>query len=55
MVNNSGFSKKFGGKPEDWSKFVGKITSDKYIFDVHWYERNGRMYRPKIKMMKGKK
>lgn len=49
------FSKKFGGKPEDWSKFVGKITSDKYIFDVHWYERNGRMYRPKIKMMKGKK
>lgn len=49
------FSKNLGGKPEEWSKFVGKITSDKYVFDVHWYEREGKMYRPKIKSQKERK
>ena len=23
-----------------WSKMVGKIKSDKYIFDVHWYSHD---------------
>lgn len=49
------FARNFGGKPEEWSKFVGKITSDKYIFDVHWYERKGKMYQPKVKAQKEKR
>lgn len=39
----------FGGKPEDWKKRVGKIESDKYIFDVHWYELDGIQYDMKLK------
>lgn len=31
-------SAEFGGVPEKWVKKVGKIESDKYIFDVHWEE-----------------
>ncbi len=46
------YANKLGGTPEEWSKFVGKVTSDKYVFDVHWYERKGEMYRPKIKTQK---
>ena len=42
-------------KAEDWSKYVGKITSDKFIFDIHWYEKNHVMYSPKIKEMREKK
>lgn len=49
------YSEKYGGEPKEWSKFVGKVTSDKYVFDVHWYERNGTMYEPKIKAQKGRK
>lgn len=37
-----GLAAKYGGKPEEWKKKVGKIESDKYVFDVHWYERNGK-------------
>ena len=48
-------SEMFGGKPEDWSKLVGKIESEKYIFDIHWYEKDGKMYSPKIKFMKERK
>lgn len=39
----------FGGKPEGWKKRVGKIESDKYIFDVHWYELDGIQYYMKLK------
>ena len=27
----------YGGMAKDWQKVVGTITSDQYIFDVHWY------------------
>ncbi|WP_243142843.1 phage minor capsid protein [Faecalicatena contorta] len=47
-------AKKHGGKAQDWSKFVGKIESDKYVFDVHWYERGGKMYDVKLKARKEK-
>lgn len=41
---------KYGGNAEDWQKKVGKIESDKYIFDVHWYEGvDKKQYHAKIK------
>lgn len=46
------FAKKYGGSPDEWSKCVGKITSDKYVFDVHWYERVFKMYESKVKHVK---
>lgn len=28
----------YGSTPEKWKKQAGKVSSDKYTFDVHWYE-----------------
>lgn len=48
-------AEKYHNQPEDWNKLVGKIESDKYVFDIHWYEdKNGVMHEPKIKYMKDK-
>lgn len=47
-------AEKYGGNAQDWSKFVGKIESDKYVFDVHWYERDSKMYDVKLKARKEK-
>lgn len=44
----------YGGSVEQWKKKVGKVESDQYIFDVHWYERNGVQYQAKIKHIKEK-
>ena len=42
--------KDYGGKAEDWKKQAGKITSSKYVFDVHWYERDdGVQHEMKLK------
>ncbi|NBI08071.1 phage minor capsid protein [Senegalia massiliensis] len=41
--------KTYGGKAEDWDKKVGKIQSDKFIFDIHWYELEGKQYEVKLK------
>ena len=30
----------YGGSTDEWKKQAGKITSAKYVFDVHWYERD---------------
>lgn len=38
-----------------WEKKVGKIESDKYIFDVHWYEKEGEQYKVKVKNRKIKR
>ena len=32
------YATKYGGKSDKWMKKVGKIESDKYIFDIHWVE-----------------
>lgn len=48
-------SDSFGGNENDWSKKVGKIESEKYIFDIHWNELYGRQYLTKIKNRKEKK
>lgn len=39
----------YGGKTGEWKKRVGKVESDKYIFDIHWYELNGKQYDMKLK------
>lgn len=44
----------YGGTAEEWTKRVGKVESDQYIFDIHWYERNGVQYQAKIKHIKEK-
>jgi hypothetical protein len=33
-----GLSALHGGNPDGWTKKVGKIASDKFEFDIHWYE-----------------
>lgn len=47
-------SSTYGGTAEGWAKKVGKIESDRYVFDIHWYERDGVQYESKIKYMKEK-
>ena len=47
-------SEKYGGTPQEWSKFAGKIESGRYVFDVHWYERGGKQYDVKLKTRKEK-
>lgn len=39
----------YGGNENDWKKQAGKINSDKYVFDVHWYELNSVQYEAKLK------
>ncbi|MEG0297613.1 MAG: minor capsid protein [Clostridium sp.] len=48
-------SDNFGGIPEEWSKKTGRIESDKYIFDVHWNELDGKQYIMKLKHRKEKR
>lgn len=45
---------RFGGTAGEWKKRVGKISSAKYDFDVHWYELNGKQYDTKLKNRKEK-
>lgn len=47
-------AEQYGGNAGDWKKKVGKIESDKYVFDVHWYELNGKQYGAKVKERKDK-
>lgn len=47
-------AEQYGGNASDWKKKVGKIESDKYVFDVHWYELNGKQYGAKVKERKDK-
>lgn len=44
----------YGGTPDNWEKRVGKVYSDKFVFDIHWYEYEGKMYEYKIKYFKEK-
>lgn len=45
-------SEQYGGRPQEWKKRVGQIQSNKYLFDVHWYELNGKQYDAKVKARK---
>ena len=54
----SKYTKLYGGQNSDWSKRVGKIESDKYIFDIHWVQgKNGILcdWKIKDKSLKGGK
>ncbi|MBP3435876.1 MAG: hypothetical protein J6K62_06085 [Clostridia bacterium] len=42
----------YGSKTDEWQERAGKVTSDKYIFDLHWYESDGVQYEVKIKNRK---
>lgn len=47
---------KYHNQPTDWNKLVGKVESERYVFDIHWYEdEQGTMHDPKIKHMKERK
>ena len=39
----------YGGNEKDWKKQSGKIKSEKYIFDIHWYEYDSNQYEVKLK------
>lgn len=45
----------YGGRGEDWQKRAGRVNSAKYIFDVHWYEKDGVQYEVKLKNRKEQK
>ena len=48
--NASKYAKLYSGQNSDWSNRVGKIESDKYIFDIHWVQsKNGILCEWKIK------
>ena len=44
--------RKFGGKKGDWSKKVVKIESQKYVFDIHFYQKGKKQYMAKVKSRK---
>lgn len=48
-------AKVYGGSVMDWQKKVGKIESDRYIFDIHWTENSGTVHEFKIKNKSEKK
>ena len=49
-------AEKYGGVPKNWQKRAGKVTSEKFIFDVHWYENgDGKQYDEKIKFINERK
>jgi hypothetical protein len=44
----------YGGAKSHWKKQTGTISSDKYDFEVHWYEKDHVQYEPKLKSRKDK-
>lgn len=50
----NGLINKYGGEVKDWSKKVGKIESAKYVFDVHWFEKEGKQFETKVKERRDK-
>ncbi len=46
--------KRYGGSAKNWVKNTGQINSDRYMFDMHWYECFGIQYEMKHKVRKDK-
>lgn len=44
----------YGGRLPNWKKRVGKVESDRFMHDVHWYENKERQYETKVKFRKEK-
>ncbi|MGT2895916.1 hypothetical protein Javan173_0022 [Streptococcus phage Javan173] len=40
----------YGGESKEWTKMVGKIESNQYIFDMHWYENKNDGLQKDIKL-----
>nr|DAM07021.1 MAG TPA: minor capsid protein [Caudoviricetes sp.] len=47
-------SKKYGGDYWKWQKKTGTVESSYRLYEVHWYEYNGKQYRAKLKRVKEK-
>lgn len=45
---------KYGGRITKWKKRVGKVGSEKYMHDIHWYENKNKQYETKVKDRKEK-
>jgi hypothetical protein len=39
----------YGGQLLLWEKKCGKVNTDNFIYDVHWYEYNEKQYDQKVK------
>ena len=56
LRNAESLARDYGGKAENWQKKVGKITSDRYNFDIHFAEAEGfGQFQQKIKSVKERK
>ena len=45
----------YGGQESDWMKRSGRVSSSRFVFDVHWYERDDKIQHDvKLKMKKEK-
>lgn len=49
LRNAERFADKYGGKPGDWQKLAGSVTSERYVFDVHWEQNGKKQVNHKIK------
>lgn len=45
-------SETYGGEPLQWIKMGGIIKTDNFLYDVHWFELDGRHYDEKLKGVK---
>lgn len=43
---------KHGGIKGEWKKCVGAVITAKYLYDIHWYELNGKHFEYNIKNRK---
>ncbi len=47
-------SKEFGGDYWKWQKKTGTVESNYRLYEIHWYEYNGKQYKIKLKRVKEK-
>ena len=45
----------YGGDPRQWEKKTGIAETDIFRYELHWYEKNGKMPVDEIKLVRVKK
>lgn len=45
----------YGGDPRQWEKKTGVAETDNFRYELHWYEKNGKMPADEIKLVRVKK
>lgn len=45
----------YGGDPRQWEKKTGVAETDIFRYELHWYEKNGKMPADEIKLARVKK